>query len=102
MNSGETAKHEALGTPARSVATSARSEGWRGLMASVPVMIGFVPFAQVLGAQASQKGFSPAEVPLMTGLNFVGGSEFAVIKLWMSPPHVLLIVAVTLLINSRH
>src|SRR3712207_4539523 len=38
----------------------------------------------------------------MTGLNFGGGSEFAVIKLWTSPPHVLLIAAVTFLINSRH
>ena len=38
----------------------------------------------------------------MTGLNFGGGSEFAVIKLWTSPPHVLLIAAVTFLVNSRH
>ncbi len=62
--------------------TSARFEGWRGLTASFPVMIGFVPFALVLGAQASQKGFSVLEVPLMTGLNFGGGSEFAALKLW--------------------
>src|SRR3712207_380361 len=72
------------------------------LGASFPVMIGFVPFALVLGAQAAQKGLSVAEVPLMTGLNFGGGSEFAVIKLWTSPPHVLLIVAITFLVNSRH
>lgn len=84
------------------VATSARSDWWRGLTASVPVMIGFVPFALVLGAQAAQAGLSPVEVPLMTGLNFGGGSEFAAIGLWTSPPHVLMIVAVTLLINSRH
>lgn len=82
--------------------TSAQSEGWRGLVASFPVMIGFVPFALVLGAQAAQKGFSVAEVPLMTGLNFGGGSEFAAVKLWTSPPDVLLIMAVTLLVNSRH
>jgi 4-azaleucine resistance transporter AzlC len=65
-------------------------------------MLGFVPFALVLGSQASQKGFSPVEVPLMTGLNFGGGSEFAAVELWTSPPHVLLIVAITLLVNSRH
>lgn len=74
----------------------------RGLLAAVPVMIGFVPFALVLGAQASRKGFSALEVPLMTGLNFGGGSEFAAIELWTSPPHVWLIVAMTLLVNSRH
>jgi predicted branched-subunit amino acid permease len=39
---------------------------------------------------------------LMTGLNFAGGSEFAAIGLWTLPPHLLLIVGVTLLVNSRH
>jgi 4-azaleucine resistance transporter AzlC len=78
------------------------SEGWRGLAASVPMMLGFVPFALVLGAQASQKGLSLIEVPLMTGLNFGGGSEFAAMNIWTSPPQLVLIVAMTLLVNSRH
>lgn len=88
--------------PAESGATSVQAELRRGLVASVPVMIGFVPFALVLGAQAAQKGFGVLEVPLMTGLNFAGGSEFAALKLWTSPPDLLLIVAITFLINSRH
>lgn len=79
-----------------------KSEFRRGLSAAFPVMIGFIPFALVLGAQAVQKGFSTIEVPLLTGLNFGGGSEFAAIGLWSSPPHILLIVAVTFLVNSRH
>lgn len=74
----------------------------RGLRASLPVMVGFVPFALVLGAQAVAKGFSAIEVPLLTGLNFGGGSEFAAIGLWTSPPHLLLIAGVALLVNSRH
>ncbi len=74
----------------------------RGFKASLPVMIGFIPFALVLGAQARTKGFALGEVPLMTGLNFGGGSEFAAVGLWTSPPHLLLILAVTLLVNSRH
>lgn len=80
----------------------ARRELWRGARASLPVMLGFIPFALVLGAQATQKGLSAAEVPLMTGMNFAGGSEFAALRLWTSPPHVLLIAAVTLLVNCRH
>lgn len=79
-----------------------RSEFVRGLLASIPVLIGFLPFALVLGAQATQKGLTVYEVPLMTGLNFAGGSEFAAIQLWTSPPHLLLIAAITFLINSRH
>ncbi|PSJ60293.1 branched-chain amino acid ABC transporter permease [Mesorhizobium soli] len=84
------------------VERSSLSEGFRGLRDALPVMLGFVPFALVLGSQAAQKGLSPIEVPLMTGLNFAGGSEFAAVELWTSPPHVLLIVGITLLVNSRH
>ncbi len=82
--------------------TTPRGEIWRGLKSALPVMGGFVPFALVLGAQASQKGFSHLEVPLLTGINFGGGSEFAAIGLWTSPPHILLIVAMTFLVNCRH
>ena len=74
----------------------------RGLRASFPVMLGFIPFALVLGAQAAQNGLSVIEVPLMTGMNFGGGSEFTAMRLWTSPPHVLLIVAMSFLVNSRH
>lgn len=74
----------------------------RGLRDSMPMLVGFVPFGLVLGAQATHHGLAPAEVALMTGLNFAGGSEFAAIALWTSPPGMLLIAAITLLVNSRH
>ncbi|MGE7958568.1 AzlC family ABC transporter permease [Pseudomonas sp. NPDC089530] len=74
----------------------------RGAKAALPVLLGFIPFALVLGAQASQKGLSTSAVALLTGLNFGGGSEFAAIELWSSPPQMLVIVAMTLLVNSRH
>lgn len=79
-----------------------RRETWRGLCAALPLMAGFVPFALVLGAQGTQKGLTLLEVPLMTGLNFAGGSEFAALRLWTSPPHILLIVSMSVLVNSRH
>ncbi|TIP99810.1 MAG: branched-chain amino acid ABC transporter permease, partial [Mesorhizobium sp.] len=60
-----------------SVPERTQHQSWRGLQASFPVMLGFIPFALVLGSQAAQKGFTALEVPLMTGLNFGGGSEFA-------------------------
>lgn len=82
--------------------TSFSEEIWRGTLASLPILIGMLPFGLLLGAQAAQKGFSVLELTLMTGLNFAGGSEFAAIALWSSPPHLLTIVMVTLLVNSRH
>lgn len=74
----------------------------RGVRASVPVLIGLIPAALVLGAQATAKHIAAPAVPLMAGLNFAGGSEFAAVGLWTSPPHLVLIVGVTLLVNSRH
>lgn len=87
---------------ANSKQSISREEVLRGLRASVPVMLGFIPFALVLGAQAIQNGFSVLEVPMMTGMNFGGGSEFTAMRLWTSPPHILLIVAMSMLVNSRH
>lgn len=85
-----------------SSATSTTGEALRGLRDAVPVMIGFVPLALVLGAQAAKKGLSLFDVPLMTASNFAGGSEFSAVALWAHPIPVALIVAVTFLINSRH
>lgn len=79
-----------------------RPEWRRGVWDAVPVMVGFVPFALVLGVQATQKGLAPWEVMLLTGMNFGGGSEFAAIGLWTSPPSILLLAMITLLVNSRH
>ncbi len=89
-------------TPLAAAGPGTKTEFQRGLAASFPIMIGFVPFALLLGAQAVEKGFSPLEVPLMTGMNFGGGSEFAAVELWTSPPQLLLIGAMTFLVNSRH
>jgi 4-azaleucine resistance transporter AzlC len=80
----------------------ARSEFARGVAAALPMMLGFVPIALVLGSQATHKGFAAWEVPVMTGLNFAGGSEFAAVGLWTSPPNVLLIATIAFLVNSRH
>lgn len=74
----------------------------RGAKASLPVLLGIIPFGLVFGAQAFQKGISVAEIALMTGLNFGGGSEFAAIEVWGTPIPVGLILAMTLLVNSRH
>lgn len=74
----------------------------RGLKTSLPILLGIIPFALVLGAQATQKGLSSLEVPLLTGLNFAGGSEFAILEVWTNPPNILMLMFITFLVNSRH
>lgn len=74
----------------------------RGVKESLPIMLGVLPFGLILGAQAAQKGMSTLETVLMMGMNFAGGSEFATVGTWASPIPVLLIWAMTFMINSRH
>lgn len=74
----------------------------RGLKMSIPMLLGVIPFALVLGTQATQKGFSLLEIPLLTGLNFAGGSEFAILEVWTNPPHIFVLMFITFLVNSRH
>jgi 4-azaleucine resistance transporter AzlC len=87
---------------ASSPSSSSSGECVRGMRASLPILFGLAPIALVLGAQAAQMGLSAIAVPLITGLNFAGGSEFAAISLWTSPPHIALIVAMSMLVNARH
>ena len=74
----------------------------RGLKMSIPMLLGIIPFALVLGTQGTQKGFSLLEIPLLTGLNFAGGSEFAILEVWTNPPHIFVLMFITFLVNSRH
>ncbi|WKS99896.1 AzlC family ABC transporter permease [Gallibacterium salpingitidis] len=75
---------------------------YQGFKDALPVLLGFIPFGLVLGAQGSANHMVVWQVPLMTGMNFAGGSEFAAIGLWASPPPLLLIMFTTFLINCRH
>lgn len=81
---------------------SPHSEFRRGFKDTVPVLVGMVPFALILGVQGAKKGMSVLEMPLMTGLNFAGGSEFAAVGLWGNPLPSLLIILMTFMINTRH
>ena len=92
----------ASATPLPTTDTSPHTEFRRGVKESLPMLIGLLPLALILGVQGAQKGMSVLEMPLMTGLNFAGGSEFAAVGLWGDPLPSLLIIAVTLMINTRH
>ena len=74
----------------------------RGFLLTLPIMIGIIPLGVIFGAQAVQAGFEPLSAIFMPAINFAGGSEFAVIPLWSVTPPILLIIATTFLINSRH
>ena len=87
-------------TRTKNIATAA--EVLRGIKASLPMTIGFVPIALILGATRAQTGMSAVGVGLMTAINFAGGSEFAALALWSATSPILAIILTTWLINSRH
>lgn len=66
------------------------------------MMLGFIPFALVLGASAVGAGFKWYELAFLTTTNLAGGSEFTVVSLWNNPLNIPLIVAMATLVNSRH
>ncbi len=99
---GTTCTNSGTGSGPERRAPCPRSEVTRGVTEAAPVLLAVIAYGLVFGAQATQKGLRFLEVPLMTGTNYAGGSEFAAVGLWASPPPLLLIVAVTFLVNSRH
>lgn len=73
-----------------------------GIAATVPVLVAEVPFALLLGALASERGLSWAETGLMSGLVFVGSSQFVVLNAWTAPPALAAIVIAAFVVNLRH
>lgn len=74
----------------------------QGAIDILPLMLGVVPFALLMGALATQKGLSPLEVALMSALVFAGGSQFLAVELWRDPTPVGLLALMALLVNIRH
>jgi 4-azaleucine resistance transporter AzlC len=83
------------------------AQRWRidfllGTWQMLPLLISVVPFALILGAVVADKGLSPLETALMSGLVFAGSAQFVAAGLWQHPVPIVAIVASTALINSRH
>lgn len=65
---------------------STRTSIRRGVVMALPVALGFLPLAFILGVQGSQHGLSALGMAMMCGLNLAGGSEFAAVSLWSATP----------------
>jgi len=79
-----------------------RADALVGAWQMLPLLIGVIPFGLLLGAVSAEKGFSPLETTLMSGLVFAGSSQFVAVQMWQHPLPLLAIVASAALINSRH
>jgi len=81
---------------------SASTECLRGALHILPIGLGALPFAILLGGSAIKAGFSPLEVALMSATIFAGSSQFIAVQLWDAGASAAAVVMAVLLVNLRH
>lgn len=79
-----------------------RSGYWRGVRAIMPIMAGIVAFGLAFGVIGVQKGLSPLECMLFSGVLFAGASQFVALDLWGPDLPVVALVLTTFIVNMRH
>ncbi|MCM5556945.1 AzlC family ABC transporter permease [Pleomorphomonas sp. JP5] len=73
-----------------------------GLLAVFPTVAAAVPFALILGQQATAKGLTPAEMLAMSSIVFAGSSQLIAVGLWSTPAPIAALALMAFLVNLRH
>lgn len=73
-----------------------------GLRATIPLVIGAIPFGIIFGALAITNGLSPAAALAMSAFVFAGSSQFVSVSLIASATPLPIIWLTTLVVNLRH
>lgn len=81
---------------------SPRSEFWAGFRATIPLVIGAIPFGFIFGATAVANKISPAGTMAMSLFVFAGASQFIAAGLISGGAGVLVIILTTFFVNLRH
>ncbi len=79
-----------------------KSEFWAGVKATIPLVVGGIPFGIIFGAVAVTSGISPAGAAGMSLFVFAGSSQFIATGLVASGTSVLIIILTTFVVNLRH
>lgn len=78
------------------------SEVRAALIAVFPTVVAAVPFALILGQQATAKGLTPLEMLAMSSIVFAGSAQLLAVGLWSHPAPVAVLALTAFLINLRH
>jgi 4-azaleucine resistance transporter AzlC len=81
---------------------SRKSEFLNGMQATIPLVIGAIPFGIIFGALAVTSGLSPQGTISMSLFVFAGSSQFIAAGLIASGSSVGIIVLTTFIVNLRH
>lgn len=96
------AQSSATPAPHSSYGFTRRGEFWAGVKATLPLVLGAIPFGIIFGAVAVSSGLSPWTAAAMSAFVFAGSSQFVAAGLVASGAGVLIIVLTTFVVNLRH
>ncbi len=74
----------------------------RGAVASIPMIIGGIPFGLLFGSLASNYGLSPWFAIAMSSIVFAGSAQFVALGLIALHAPIWVIVSTTFIVNLRH
>lgn len=74
----------------------------RGAVASIPMIIGGIPFGLLFGSLASSYGLSPWFAVAMSAIVFAGSAQFVALGLIALHAPIWVIVSTTFIVNLRH
>ena len=81
---------------------SRKEEFWRGVRATVPMIIGAIPFGILFGALAINAGLSIAATLGFSAIVFAGSAQFVAAGLVAAGTGIGVIVLTTFFVNLRH
>lgn len=79
-----------------------RVEFWSGVRATIPLVVGAIPFGLIFGALAVANGLTPVAAGAMSALVYAGSAQFIAAGLVASEAGAGVIVFTTLVVNLRH
>ncbi len=83
-------------------APTRRGEFWAGTQATLPLIIGAIPFAIIFGALSATAGLSPLGALAMSAFVFAGAAQFIGVNLLAAGTSAALVILTTLVVNLRH
>jgi 4-azaleucine resistance transporter AzlC len=78
------------------------ADGWIGLKAAAPIMLGYIPVAVAFGVAGVAAGFQPWQVMMMSAIIYAGASQFVLLASFASGMSWLWVVGLCALMNARH
>ncbi|TGB05328.1 AzlC family ABC transporter permease [Halobacillus salinus] len=74
----------------------------RGIMAGLPIMLGYLPVALTYGVLASQTGMTISEITWMSVLVFAGAAQFLAVGMIAAGTGLIEMIIATFVLNFRH